>query len=126
MQVRGWWTMLATLVAPAMLGAASSASAQTARAQFGIWLVIEPACPDNAPKLIDNAAAAASLAGQHLQAPPQTLSADHDLDTGYWLVRSDQGAVLRIEKCTGAISLPDAPQQNARSLAEPGASQASD
>jgi hypothetical protein len=128
--------MLAAMVVPAILGSAAPAAAATARAQFGIRLVIEPACADDAPKLVASAKAAIDLAGDYLLLPPQTLSADHDVaDTGYWLVRSEQGPVLRVAKCTGAVSrpeatMPDAPAQNAqtqnaRSLAEPGASQAS-
>lgn len=131
MRVRSSWTVLAALVVPAILGTAASVAAATARAQFGIRLVIEPACPDNAPKLIASAAAAVDLAGGYLLIPPHTLSADHDVaDTSYWLVRSEQGPVLRIAKCTGAVSLPEAQMQNAKtqnaqSLAEPGASLAS-
>lgn len=125
MRVRSSWTMLAIFVAPALLGGVSAASAGTARAQLGIRLVIEPACADNAPKLVASASAAIDLASSYLKLAPQSLSAEHDLDTGYWLVRSEQLAVLRIAKCTGAVSLPEAPTQNARSLAEPGASLAS-
>jgi len=125
MRVPVSWTYLAALAAPALLGTAASASAATARAQFGIRLVIAPPCPGDAPSLVTSVHAAIDLASSYLRRAPQSLSADHDPDTGYWLVRAGQEPVLRIDKCTGAVSLPGAAQQNARSLAEPGAVPAS-
>lgn len=115
--------LLASLAAPA-------GNATTATNRFSIRLVIEPACADDAPKLVASAKAAIDLASDFLKLAPQTLRANHDRDTGYWLVGSEQGQLLRIAKCTGAVSMPEAPlqdaqTQDARSLAEPGASQAS-
>lgn len=135
MRVHGSWIMLTAMVGPAILGSSVPTKAATARAQLGIRLVIEPACADDAPKLVASAKAAIDLASDFLKLAPQTLRANHDRDTSYWLVGSEQGPVLRIAKCTGAVSLPEAPlqdaetqdaqTQNAQSLAEPGASQAS-
>lgn len=102
-----------------------AAEAGTASAQFSLRLVVEPACPGDAARAVATPGAALALASSHLQAPPATLSADHDVrDTGHWLVSDETGPVLRIEKCSGSVN-PPAETQNARSRSEPGASQAS-
>lgn len=120
--VLGWGHCVAAVVVHGLLGAATPVSANTVRAQFGVQLVIAPACDNNAAPQVDDKGAAVALASSVLQVSHLDLSADHDLrDTGYWLVLREQKVVLRIEKCSGAVSLLEPPPQNAPSLGEQGA-----
>ncbi|MCL6250433.1 hypothetical protein M3P36_05160 [Altererythrobacter sp. KTW20L] len=81
------------------------AHAERATAQFGLRLVIEPACADGQAKAVASEEAAVELASTHLAVPVEALRVEHDeRDTGYWLVSDQSAAVLRIEKCTGEIT----------------------
>ncbi len=90
-----------------------NAEAGTAQAQFGLRLVIAPPCTasDNQQQT-DGAAGtralALDLAAAELGLPANKLLIAHDqLDTGWWIVslsgRGGPEAVLRVEKCTGAV-----------------------
>jgi hypothetical protein len=100
MHLRPVHLLLATLATTAV-----PAHAESATAQFGLRLVIEPACANGQARLVASEEAAVELASAHLALPVETLRADHDVrDTGYWLVSDQSGAVLRIAKCTGEVT----------------------
>lgn len=90
-----------------------AAQAATAQAQFGIRLVIAPPCGTSGQGGQDTGIAgtrlqALELAAAELGLPANKLLIAHDyLDTGWWIVslsgRGGPEAVLRVEKCTGAL-----------------------
>jgi hypothetical protein len=81
--------------------------AGTATARFTIRLVIAPQCEAGAPPAVPSVRAAADIASRYLGLQADTLFIDHDVaDTGYWLVHNRGEPVLRIVKCTGALSEP--------------------
>lgn len=106
-------TLATLLLSPALPTA--TARAASARAQFGITLVIAPACP-----LTEQGTPTAGIAGTRAQAldiaaaqlgvPATRLLVRHDhRATGWWIV-SDNPApgaeplpLLRIEKCSGTV-----------------------
>lgn len=89
------------------------AQAATAQDSFGLTLVIAPPCPlseqgNRADGLAATRAQALNIAATELGLPAKELLIAHDrFDTGWWIVSlSGQGgpeAVMRVEKCTGAI-----------------------
>lgn len=108
------------LAAAALLGcslAPALAFAATARARFGLTLVIAPPCGAGDPAsngstqadgIAGTPAQARDLASAELGVPGSKLLIAHDqLDTGWWIVslagRGGPEAVLRVEKCTGTI-----------------------
>ncbi len=98
----------------------SDSFAQTTHGQFGLRLVIEPACPkardtaQAAGRAAADASDAISIARQYLRGRAdfrylaQTgLTAEHDLaDTGNWIIRAGgiEEPILRIEKCSGLVT----------------------
>ena len=87
--------------------------AGSAQAQFGIRLVIAPPCSTGAQDSQDTGIAgtpvqALEIASAELGLPANKLLIAHDyLDTRGWIVslagRGGPEAVLRVEKCTGAL-----------------------
>lgn len=106
--------LAAALALPAM---ASPVLAGSAQAQFGITLVIAPACPvtdqgSQTEGVAGTREQALDIAAAELGLPASQLLATHDqADTGWWIVslsgrggsKSGPQPVLRVEKCSGAI-----------------------
>lgn len=93
------------LLLAALATTAVPAHAESANAQFGLRLVIEPACADGQAKAVASEQHALALATAHLALPVEALRVEHDAgDTGYWLVSDQSGGVLRIDKCTGEVT----------------------
>lgn len=102
----------------ALLTAAFSkdARAEVATSQFSIRLVIAPPCNGGASPSVPDVRDARDLAVGYLGLPADLMDVDHDIvNTGYWLVRVKDDAVLRISKCTGELS----PAQEADLLPDP-------
>jgi hypothetical protein len=93
------------------------ALAGQATAQFGIRLVIAPACPvtdqgSQTDGVAGTRAQALDIAATELGLPASQLLVTHDqADTGWWIVslsgrggsKSGPQPVLRVEKCSGII-----------------------
>lgn len=80
------------------------ARAGVATGQISIRLVIAPPCDGGSSPSVPDVRDARHLAERYLGLPASLMDVDHDIaNTGYWLVRIKDEAVLRISKCTGVL-----------------------